>query len=35
VRLSLRQPTFVSEINVRGTLNVLETATKAKVKLFL
>lgn len=35
VRLSLRQPSLVSEVNVRGTLNVLEAATKAGVDRFL
>ena len=35
VRLSLRQPSFVSDINVRGTLHVLEAATKARVKRLL
>jgi UDP-glucose 4-epimerase len=35
VRLSLRQPTIVHEVNVTGTLNVLKAATAARVKRFL
>lgn len=35
LRLSLRQPTIVHEVNTTGTLNVLKAAAAAKVKRFL
>ncbi len=35
VRLSLRQPTVVHEVNATGTLNVLKAAAAAKVQRFL
>ncbi|MGA2735609.1 MAG: NAD-dependent epimerase/dehydratase family protein [Syntrophobacteraceae bacterium] len=35
VRLSLRQPTIVHEVNATGTLNVLKAAAAAKVRRFL
>ena len=35
VRLSLRQPAWVSRVNVEGTLNVLEEAARAKVRRFV
>ena len=35
VRLSLRQPTIVHEVNATGTLNVLKASVTAKVKRFL
>jgi UDP-glucose 4-epimerase len=35
VRLSLRRPTIVHEVNATGTLNVLKAAAAAKVKRFL
>lgn len=35
VRLSLRQPTIVHEVNATGTLNVLKAAAAAKVTRFL
>jgi UDP-glucose 4-epimerase len=35
VRLSIRQPTIVHEVNTTGTLNVLKAATAARIKRFL
>lgn len=35
IRLSLRQPTVVHEVNITGTLNVLKAAASAKVRRFL
>jgi len=35
VRLSLRQPTIVHEVNATGTLNVLKASVAAKVRRFL
>lgn len=35
VRLSLRQPGWVSQTNVEGTLNVLEAAARARVRRFV
>ena len=35
VRLSLRQPTIVHEVNATGTLNVLKASAAARVKRFL
>jgi UDP-glucose 4-epimerase len=35
VRLSLRHPTIVHEVNATGTLNVLKAAAKARVRRFL
>ena len=35
VRLSLRQPTIVHDVNATGTLNMLKAAAKAKVRRFL
>lgn len=35
VRLSLRQPTIVHDVNATGTLNTLKAAAKAKVKRYL
>lgn len=35
IRLSLRQPTLVHDVNITGTLSVLKAAAGARVKLFL
>lgn len=35
VRLSLRQPTIVHEVNATGTLNMLKAAARARVRRFL
>lgn len=35
VRLSLRQPTIVHDVNATGTLNMLKAAVKARVRRFL
>jgi len=35
VRLSLKQPTLVHEVNTTGTLNMLKAATAAKVRRFV